>query len=242
MTRIILIKDNPLYMPGKNIIKTYIEKGFYHIYNRGVEEREIFLEDVDYKVFLSYLKFYLLPKEKIVQLLNKYEKENKLFKMIRINNFFGKIQLLAFVLMPNHFHLLIRQKEKNDIESFMKSLLTKYVIYFNKKNKRVGPLFQGTYKAVLVEKEEQLLHLSRYIHLNPQEILLKNQKLVDYPWSSYPFYVKNYQADWLDKKILLSYFKKMSGTDYFSYQTFVEGYKGKSQDEIKIYRSLLIDI
>lgn len=207
-------------MPSKNVIKRYLDGGFYHVYNRGVEKRDIFMDEMDYKVFLRYLKFYLLPKEKVIEEI-KIEKEA--IDLLRLNNFFKKIELVAFCLMANHFHLLLRQKEKSDMEFFMRSLGGKYVKYFNKKYERLGPLFQGIYKAVLIESEEQLLHISRYIHLNPKEVLGKTQMLIDYPWSSYPAYVKNWKVEWVAKDYLLSYFKQARGFGFDSYQGFVEG-------------------
>lgn len=232
-------------MPSRNAIKVYVEKGFYHIYNRGVNKSDIFLEKKDYQVFLNYIKLYLLPKEECLSLVKSLPlpfkiKFKKIRSIARLNNFCQRIKLFSFVLMPNHFHFLLQQEDKNDINEFIKSLLTKYAMYFNKKYNRTGPLFQGRYKAILIEKEEYFLHLSRYIHLNPREILSKNGNLISYPWSSYPFYVKNYKAKWLQKDLILSYFKKTKGFGFFSYQGFVEGYKEKEED-IKIMKKYLID-
>ena len=124
--------------------------------------------------------------------------------------------------MPNHFHLLIKQNNKTAIEFFMRSLSTKYSVYFNKKYDRVGPLFQGAYKAVLVENETYLLHLSRYIHLNPTgKIPLKDT------YSSYSDYLKLRKTKWLNSQNILSYFNKAQKTrlkDVFSYQSFIEDY------------------
>ena len=175
-------------MPSKNIIKTYLENGYYHIYNRGVEKRKIFLDEQDYRVFLSYLKLYLSSKEESVNEIKNNDlkienKEKTISEIYTLNNFFGKIELISFVLMPNHFHFELKQKSKKEIESFMRSLITKYSKYFNRKYDRVGPLFQGRYKAILIKSTEYLLHLSRYIHCNPIELLAGNQQLESYPWT-----------------------------------------------------------
>ena len=237
-------------MPAKNTIKNYVPQGFYHLYNRGVEKREIFIDKQDYQVFLYYLKLYLSPKEAIIEEIKKradisFEKKaEKIMKIIHLNNFHQKIDLLCFTQMPNHFHLQIRQKNKQDMESFMRSLITKYVIYFNKKYQRVGYLFQGRYKAVNIEKEEYLLQLSRYIHLNAKEMLKKNQKLSSYPWSSYPAYINNLKITWLNKNYILSFFKKIQGFSFTSYQRFVEGYKwpsDTSDKEKELCQKLLLD-
>jgi|YNPMSStandDraft_1061717.scaffolds.fasta_scaffold76485_2 putative transposase len=234
-------------MPSKNTLKTYIEKSFYHVYNRGVEKRDIFLDEKDFRVFLYFLKSYLLPKEKLIEAikenkqLNFKQKTEMVIKISRVKNFNKKIKLLCFCLMKNHYHLLIYQENKDDLELFMRALNTRYSQYFNKKYDRVGHLFQGRYKAVLIENEEQFLHISRYIHNNPKEILSPSQSLISYPWSSYPFYVKNLNVDWIEKDLILSYFKKTNGYGFSSYQGFIEGYKEKSEEESSFYKELLID-
>lgn len=235
-------------MPGKNSLKIYVENGFYHIYNRGVEKRNIFIDEQDYRVFLSYLKLYLIPKEESVNNIENNanltleEKNEKISRILVLNNFFNKINLFCYALMPNHFHFELRQTNKKDIEVFMRSLITKYTVYFNKKYDRVGPLFQGRYKAVLIKSEEYLLHLSRYIHLNPLDILNKDQSLVSYPWTSYSTYVNNFFVDWLDKDFILSYFKRNQSFSFDSYQKFVESYKERSEEEERAYKSLLLDL
>jgi len=234
-------------MPGKNALKTYIENGFYHIYNRGVEKRNIFLDDQDYKVFLSYLKLYLTSKDNsVIEIkkradLSEDQKNEKISKLMALKNYFNKIELLCYVLMPNHFHLEIRQKNINDMEDFMRSLITKYSKYFNKRYDRVGPLFQGRYNAILITNERYLLHLGRYIHLNPQEIIVDKQNLSSYPWSSYSAYVNNLSVSWLNKNYFLSDFEKNKGFSFHSYQGFVEGYKEETFEEIKAYKKMFLD-
>lgn len=232
-------------MPAKNAIKTYVSGGFYHIYNRGVEKRDIFLDDQDRNVFIYYLKIYLSPKEIILdevkqKNLSDLEKARKVLELMSINNFCDKIELVCFVLMNNHFHLLIRQKSSNDIERFMRSLITKYVTYFNHKYKRIGPLFQGRYKAVLVDNDEQFIHLTRYIHTNPLELLNKNQELQSYRWSSYRLYIEDINPLWLKKRHICSYFKKIKEIGFYSYKDFVEGYKDKTYEEMKAVLGTLL--
>lgn len=234
-------------MPAKNSRKIYVPNSFYHIYNRGVEKRVIFLDEQDYRVFIYYLELYLSPKEEIIDKikdqinLTEDEKNSRISKILILNNFYNKIELLCFILMPNHFHIMLKQIERNSMELFMNSLTMKYVQYFNKKYKRVGPLFQGRYKAVLIDKEEYLLHLSRYIHINIKELLDKNQLLSSYQWSSYPAYVKGLSINWLRKDYILYYFKKSNGFSFSSYQGFVEGYEETSEKEQNIYKKLFLD-
>lgn len=234
-------------MPGKNALKTYVQDGFYHIYNRGVEKRNIFVVEQDYTVFLSYLKLYLTNKEDSITEIKKRTdlsddlKNEKILQLMTLKNYFDKIKLLCYVLMPNHFHMVIRQKGKNDMEKFLRSLITKYSKYFNKKYDRVGPLFQGRYNAVLITNERYLTHLGRYIHLNPQEILVNNQGLSSYPWSSYPAYVNNMSINWLNKNYFISDFEKNKGFSFKSYKGFVEEYREETFEEIKAYKKLFLD-
>ena len=171
-------------MPSKNRLKTYIKDAHYHIYNRGVAKQKIFLDLQDYKVFLKYLRESLSdPKGSKVTFILK----GQTFKgePRQVKNFKDKIEILAFCLMPNHFHILLKQNDKNSMEGLMRSLITRYAQFFNKKYDRVGHLFQGRYKAVLVLKDGYILHLTRYIHLNPQEI----QKDLTKAFSSYQEYL-----------------------------------------------------
>ena len=214
-------------MPRRNSLKIYVEGGYYHLYNRGVEKKNIFLDDRDYKVFLYFLKQYLSPPAPMGNFL-----ATTGVTPVRprpIKTLHDLVDLLAYCLMPNHFHLLVRQKTRDGITKLMNRIGTNYVMYFNKRYERVGHLFQGVYKAVLVKSDEQLLHLSRYIHLNPLKLGTRNfEKSIDYPYSSYEDYLGKRETKWIKTEEILSYFKTRRRTgpvDYLSYQSFVENYK-----------------
>jgi putative transposase len=202
-------------MPAKNSRKTYLKNGYYHIYNRGVEKRIIFLDQQDYGVFLSYLKEYLLPKDE-KELYERLSDSNitsrerdKILKSLRLNNFNQELSLIAYCLMPNHFHFFIKQRNPNAIDSFMQSLCTRYSIYFNKKHKRVGHLYQGVYKAALVTSDTQFVYLSKYIH---------KQAVPNQP-SSYPEYLGTRKTLWINPKEALSSFSKSAPS--LTYKNFV---------------------
>lgn len=219
-------------MPAKNVIKSYVDEGYYHIYNRGVEKRKIFMDDLDYKVFLKYLKIYLDPPTEPTDrqvTIGSYK-----FKAPArpLKNYYGQLELLSYCLMPNHFHLLVKQKTRKTIELFMRSLATKYSIYFNKRQDRIGSLFQGPYKAVLVTSDEYLLHLSRYIHLNP----VKDSPL-HVAYSSYSAYIGKINPSWVNSKLILSYFNNSPKTSN-SYRVFVEEY---SKDPKEMIPDLALD-
>lgn len=208
-------------MPARNSIKEYKSDSYYHIYNRGVEKRLIFIDEQDYNVFLSYLKNYLQPKDEaflqdtLSNPLSTAKQKADALKFLKLNNFNGVISLIAYCLMPNHFHFLIKQTVAIGIDKFMNSLMTRYTMYFNRKYKRVGHLFQGKYKAVLVQTEDQLLHLTRYIHLNPS---IKGQAFQRYPHSSFLQYISDKHVDWIKPEEILAYFSKHR---HNSYEDFV---------------------
>ena len=112
-----------------------------------------------------------------------------------------KVHIISYCLMPNHFHLLIKQKREKGIPQFLSEFENAYTRYFNLAVSRSGVLFQSTFKAVFVESNEQLLHLSRYIHLNPATAsLVKIDKLNEYPWSSYNAYISELNDNLLNKE------------------------------------------
>lgn len=179
---------------------------YYHIYNRGIDKRPIFLSDRDYLRFLKTIK---ICNDKST-LRSSPLSENTLVK--DGSNF---VSLINYCLMPNHFHFTLMQKSDYGIFHFLQRLGTSYTKYFNTKHKRSGRLFEYTYKAVAIETDEQLLHLSRYIHLNPV-----TAGLVKYPdqyrWSSYNLYIGNAQDNLCDGITILSSFSSAAG-----YKSFV---------------------
>jgi putative transposase len=220
-------------MPSRNMLKIYIKDGYYHVYNRGVEKRTIFEDEQDYKVFLDYLKEYLSPPPDPKMFIKTITLQEYSFKGLpRLpKNYFDKIELLAFCLMPNHFHLLLKQTDKNVMEKFMRSLSIRYSTYFNKKYDRVGGLFQDTYKAILIIDESYLLHLSRYIHLNPTEY---TSDLIE-AYTSYADYLGLRKTQWLKPQFILSFFDQaketlFQKTSFYKYKDFVENYNKESSE------------
>ncbi len=224
-------------MPARNTVKLYLEDSYYHIYNRGVEKRVIFQDSQDYGVFLSYLKDYLLPKDEPElrkRLSNpniSYTEKDKIIKLLRLNNFADEITLIAYCLMSNHFHFLIKQKGNYSIHKLMQSLSTRYTMYFNQKYKRVGSLCQAVYKAVLVASDEQLLHLTRYIH--KQALASKGETLQEQP-CSYLEYVGKQKTGWVKPNEILAFFSKTNPS--LTYKAFV-----KQEDNLSIIHRLVIE-
>jgi putative transposase len=223
-------------MPAKNSVKIYSANTVYHVYNRGVEKRIIFLDKQDYKVMLGYLKEYLSPPPAMEERIKKsFILQGRTFKGLERlpNNFFKKIELLAYCLMPNHFHFLIKQNDdKNSLREFMQSLISRYATYFNKRHERIGSLFQGKYKATMVENEGYIFHLSRYIHINPAEY---TKDLIN-TYSSYAEYLGIRHTIWIKPDLILSYFNNQKLLPNYnganSYKNFVEHYLKDNQNVV----------
>lgn len=208
-------------MPSHFIVRRFHENGYYHIFNRGVEKRIIFLDKQDYQMFIYYLFIYLSPLEKVlisfpalpIRLYNK--------------NLYSQVKLTSYCLMPNHFHLLLFQNTTDGISKLIKQVTNGYTLYFNERYKRVGGLVQGRFKAVEVENDEQLIHLSRYIHLNPLIAGLTDD-LLQYPWSNYYNFVNLMKG----------------GRSFFDAQPIIDllgsskHYKGFVEDQVAYAREL----
>jgi len=204
-------------MPGREV--PLVTDQFYHVLNRGVGSQLIFLNKRDYqrawdsvfyyqnqKPALSYSHFLRLPIKQRTEFLERLQTQSK---------FLVKIITLCF--LPNHFHLLLKQVRDNGISLFMANLANSYTRYFNTKNERTGHLFQGKFKAVMIETNEQLLHVSRYIHLNPySSYLVKNlNQLNAYSYSSLPEYLGISPTNFFQKEIILDQFKSISAYKKF---------------------------
>ncbi len=162
--------------------KLFAEGEHYHIYNRGVAKMDIFKDNEDYMQFLIRLKLSLgHDSETIPELQTNLGKLSKLrIKPVPLDSYI----IVSYCLMPNHFHFLIQQKSKLPVNRLISKVCTSYAMYFNLKYKRVGPIFQDTFKAVHVDENSQLLWLSAYIHQNPAVAGLV-WDLREWKWSNY---------------------------------------------------------
>lgn len=171
---------------------------YYHIFNRGVDKRIIFDSPQDYERFLYYL--YLANSSEAFKLDNatKYPSTDsrKVFTTPRSQQL---VAIHAYCLMSNHFHLLINERRDGGISAFMQKVSTAYTMYFNRKNKRSGSLFQGPFKAVHIENDTQFKYLFSYIHANPFSTIQKDgsvqikdtEKVLEYDYSS----IKEYRGE-----------------------------------------------
>lgn len=182
---------------------------FYHAYNRGVEKRTIFLNSSGFSRFILTLDYY---RYKNPPVRFSFRNRPQIIKKTKDNSLL--VEIVSFCLMPNHFHLLLKQVEEGGITKFMGKVLNSYTKYFNTKHHRIGSLFQGAFKAKHIESTEQLIHLSRYIHLNPLiDYLVKD--LNTYNYSSYLEFISN-RIGFCQKQYILSNFN-----NYLNYEQFV---------------------
>lgn len=178
----------------------FVNGEFYHLYNRGINKQQTFFSNKDYSRFVKTLFYYQIanPKPRF-----SFYKPNGVHI---IDTTKRMVDIVAYCLMPNHFHLLIKQLQDGGISEFMRRFVHSYTKYRNIKHKFQSPVFQAIFKAVLIETDEQLLHVSRYIHLNPLVSKLVKD-LNFYPWSSYRAYIGLEDNPALAKEEILSFFK-----------------------------------
>ena len=159
---------------------TFAPGEYYHLYNRGTEKRDVYLDKADYTRFLILL--YSCNSPEPVHLQLRGSTSNIFENLARDESF---VDIGAYCLMPNHFHLLIHEFEEGGISSYLKRIEGSYAMYFNKKYEKSGYVFQGRFQSVHIESDQQLIHLSAYIHLNVRELSRWRNKEESYPWSSY---------------------------------------------------------
>ncbi|MDD4803978.1 MAG: transposase [Candidatus Pacebacteria bacterium] len=193
---------------------------FYHLYNRGIEKRIIFLDKTDYERFLLLLK--VANNTKSFNLRDLKEQNSLGLTSEDMDN--TLVDIGSYCLMPNHFHILLKEKVEGGISKFMSKLTTGYSMYFNKRYERKGSLFQGVFQAQHANSDNYLKYLFSYIHLNPIKLIQFDWKengidnidgakkyLDDYIYSSFPDYVgvKRKENNILNMKVFPEYFESV---------------------------------
>lgn len=199
-------------MPSRNVIRYDAPESYYHVYARGNSKQPIFLDEEDSQFFCALFARYLSILAQKSQFGEQYP------------HYRGRVQLLAYCLMGNHFHLLLYQADQKDISSFMQSLLTSYTRHFNNRHKRSGSLFESRYKASRIDSDGYLQHISRYIHLNPRY-------WQRYPLSSITAYLQpDTTPEWLQPQKITELFPGAG-----QYKAFVSDYEAHKEmlDELK---------
>lgn len=224
-------------MPNR---ETPLENNFYyHVYNRGINKQITFNKEPDYFRAHDLARYYssLCPKKEFSSFikLSKNTRDDYWKKVIDHSD--KLVKFICYCLMPNHFHFILKQNVDNGISKFMADFQNSYTRYFNTKNNKFGPIFQGRFKSELIDNDRYLLHLSRYIHLNPysSKIVNSKDKLFDYPWSSFQEYISNFTPALCTTKLVLDHFK-----DQNSYIDFVLE-RADEQRELEMLKHLVIE-
>ncbi len=196
-------------MPGRKI--PLVNNEIYHIFNRGVASQPTFLNKRDYERALESIFYYqnTNPPVKYSRFLKfSVNERSKLLEKLRSKRNF-LVEIISYCLMPNHFHLLLKQVKENGIARFVGNFTNSYTRFFNTKRERQGPLFTGKFQSVRVETQEQLLHVNRYIHLNPYtSFVVKNLRELElYAYSSFPEFINQVNHSFCDKEVVLAEFK-----------------------------------
>lgn len=208
-------------MPSRYCQRIFVQNCYYHVYNRGANQQIIFKDQKDYQTFTGILSYYLEhplgTAPSTIMRLNPLKNKERFFVKEA-----PTLSLLAYCLMPNHFHLMIKQlSDEITISNLMRRLCVGYAMYYNDRYHHSGTIFQGKYKNVLVENEYQWIYLSKYIHRNPTHLqrtdLCKN--LGDYQYSSYPEYLGTRISSWIDTSTILNRYSKNPSEQY---RNFVE--------------------
>lgn len=197
-------------MPYKNQEKLIGSNTYYHVYARGLNKMRIYNDESDYLYFLYLLKKYLTKNFKEKKFIYGSEVE------VPVNSVFGEVELSVYSLMPNHFHLLLLNLHPEGMSKLMRRVLTSYSKYFNAKYDRQGSLIQGSYRAVPIYDNRQLVTTGIYIHINALKDGLVNDVSL-YPYNSYKYYWGGKQCKWLivNKEI-------KSGTDYKNFNRYLK--------------------
>lgn len=207
---------------------------YYHVFSRSIAKYIVFNNEEEYSKFIEiyklyrhinfgyqYSKFIRLNPMIQSQIINSLQSDNEVF-----------VEIIAFCLMPTHIHFLLKQTADQGISKFIAKILNCYSRYFNIKHKRTGPLWSGRFKSVLVSTDEQLLHLTRYLHLNPSSAGIVT-KPEDWSNSSYNDYIDTSNSTLLNYSDLFSISPK-------EYKKFVMDHKAY-QKELSYIKSIIIE-
>ena len=207
--------------------KTILATGeVYHIFNRSIHKIPIFKGKRECQLFLDAIKYYLQKTPPVKYSLYRISRDKYPLK-IKPKQILNTV--ICYCLMPSHFHFILRQEKEDGIRKFIQRVTNSFAHYYNLKYESRGPVFEGKFKAIRVDNDEQLIHLSRYIHLNPSTSYLVEDS-IDYPYSSYRVYLKKENSDFINPSLVMNLFSSVN-----HYQKFIMAQKDyqRSLDKIK---------
>lgn len=205
---------------------SFVEGKFYHIYAHSIGDSSLFKSKVDYERFLGVL--FTANGEKDIPRLDRFQALSKVWGTRDGGKDIGEplVDIVCFCIMPNHFHLLLRERKDGNISIFMHRILVSYAKYFNLKYQRRGHVFENKFNSKLLADNKYLLRASSYIHLNPKDVRGFNKKEYLYNWSSFQDYIA--ESRWgrlLDRKIIMSQFSNRG-----EYKRFVNSARSEKYD------------
>lgn len=201
-------------MPSRNIVRRDASESYYHVYLRGINKAPVFAQDADKEYFLYLLSRHLSLKPVVTK------------KGYRYAHLRGKLELLTYCLMDNHFHMLVFQVEKSALSKLMQGVLTAYTAYYNRTYNHRGPIFESSYKASIILGDTYLLHISRYILLNPRS-------WKRYRFSSIIYMRSSAEPEWLQTERVLNLHANRE-----AYLQFIYDYEDNKQVLSKIKHQL----
>lgn len=208
----------------------------YHVYNRTIGKENIFISQRNLSKFIQVINYYRYNQSfKLSKFLSlPYQIQEEI--LLSRKNKQPIVEIFAFALMPNHFHFLIRQLENKGITHFASNIQNSFAKYYNLITDRVGGLFQRSFKAKRIQTAEEFIHVSRYIHLNPVTSgLIEFEKLIDYPWTSFSWYIFKSNNIFISKEYILNHFKRIE-----RYVNFVRN-QVNYQRTLKKIKKMLLD-
>lgn len=192
----------------------FANEEYYHIYNRGVDKRDVFLDAIDYERFLLAMNLLNDERDGLMLEWRDIKRSDPRAKLLDFQELSSrknpKVEIVAYCLNPNHYHFILKQLRKGGIKEFLHKVSTSYTNYFNVKYKRSGSLFQGPFKAVHIDSNEYLLYLSAYVNKN--NFIHGYNKNDNWRYSSLPDYLgkRNNNMISVKKDIILKQFKNIA--------------------------------
>lgn len=192
-------------MQFRNIV--FATNEIYHIYNRSIAKEQIFNSAFLLKQIFEVINYYRYPQHLRYSELKKLNKKTQQDYLEKINQLQPLVEIYSFAFMPNHYHILLKQTQQDGIKQFISIVQNSYAKYFNKRLDRQGSLFQSPFKGKWIETDEQFLHVSRYIHLNPvTSFRITSDKLFSYRFTSFPDYYQSLHTTWVNTEPILKMF------------------------------------
>jgi len=212
----------------------FVANEFYHVYNRGVDKREIFSDEADYARFWLYLNLLNDQRDGIMDRWKNFKRDSKHptlanFQRRELSSRRPLVKIIAYCLNPNHYHFILEQSSAKGIEKFMHKIGTGYTNYFNQKKKRAGSLFQGRFKSSRINPNA-LLYLSVYVNCNSEVHGIASAR--NYRWCSFPDYIGERKEDLCNKKDILGQFKSFGEYFHFAVENIKDQKQRKADEKI----------